>query len=75
MPRAEFEKGIGRKVDFVLPFDAKTVASATNFGQPVAAGKGNVARGLGDIVNRLCGSAAGTNVGKANLLSKLLSKN
>ena len=40
MPTAEFEKGIGRKVDFVLPFDAKTVAAATNFGQPVAAGKG-----------------------------------
>ena len=43
MPRAEFEKGVGRKLDLVLPFDAKTVAAATNFGQPVAAGKGAVA--------------------------------
>lgn len=75
MPKAEFEKGIGRKVDFVLPFDAKTVASATNFGQPVAAGKGPVAKGLGDIVTRLCGSAAGSSVTQANLLSKLLGKN
>ena len=40
--RAEFEKGVGRKLDLVLPFDAKTVAAATNFGQPVAAGKGAV---------------------------------
>lgn len=75
MPKAEFEKGIGRKVDFILPFDAKTVASATNFGQPVAAGKGQVAKGLGDIVTRLCGNAAGTNVAQSNLLNKLLGKN
>ena len=46
MPRAEFEKGVGRKLDLVLPFDAKTVAAATNFGQPVAASKGPVANGL-----------------------------
>lgn len=74
MPKAEFEKGIGRKVDFVLPFDAKTVASATNFGQPVAAGKGLVARGLGDIADRLCGGAAGLDASRASMLRRLLSK-
>ncbi|MDH3660096.1 MAG: AAA family ATPase [Alphaproteobacteria bacterium] len=74
MPKAEFEKGIGRKVDFVLPFDAKTVAAATNFGQPVAAGKGPVAKGLGEIADRLCGPAAGAELPRGGMLQKLLSK-
>jgi pilus assembly protein CpaE len=60
MPRAEFEKGIGRKVDWVLPFDPRTVAAATNFGQPVASTKGPVAQGLREIADRLCGPTAGT---------------
>lgn len=74
MPRSEFEKGIGRKIDFILPFDAKTVATATNFGQPVAAGKGPVAKGITDITDRLCGPAAGAELGRAGLWQKILSK-
>ncbi|MGI9421462.1 MAG: AAA family ATPase [Geminicoccaceae bacterium] len=74
MPRAEFEKGIGRKVDFILPFDAKTVAAATNFGQPVASSKGPVAKGLGDIADRLCGPAAGAELPRGGIFSKLISK-
>ncbi len=74
MPRAEFEKGIGRKIDFTLPFDAKTVAAATNFGQPVAAGKGPVAKGLGEIADRLCGPAAGSEQAGAGVLRKLFGK-
>lgn len=75
MPRSEFEKGIGRKLDFVLPFDAKTVATATNFGQPVAAGKGLVAKGLSDIADRLCGPAAGANLGRAGIWKRIFNKN
>ena len=74
MPRAEFEKGVGRKLDLLLPFDAKTVAAATNFGQPVAAAKGAVANGLRAITDRLCGSppaSAGTGAG---IWQKLLHK-
>ena len=74
MPKSEFEKGVGRKVDFVLPFDAKTVAAATNFGQPVAAGKSPVAKGLGEIADRLCGPAAGAELTGGGMLQKLLSK-
>ena len=74
MPKAEFEKGIGRKIDFTLPFDPKTVAAATNFGQPVAASKGPVAKGLGEIVDRLCGPAAGVEQLSSGLLSRLLKK-
>ena len=75
MPRAEFEKGIGRKVEFLLPFDPRTVAAATNFGQPVAAGKGPVARGLRDIAERIGGPAAGTAaVGRSRMWKRLLMK-
>lgn len=74
MPRSEFEKGIGRKIDFTLPFDAKTVATATNFGQPVAAGKGLVAKGIYDIADRLCGPAAGAGLARTGLWQKILSK-
>jgi pilus assembly protein CpaE len=73
MPRAEFEKGVGRKLDLVLPFDAKTVAAATNFGQPVAAGKGTVANGLREITERLCGAPAATE-GRTGIWQKLLRK-
>lgn len=41
VPKAEFEKNIGRKIEFEIPFDAKAVASATNAGKAVSA----VARG------------------------------
>jgi pilus assembly protein CpaE len=73
MPRAEFEKGVGRKLDLVLPFDARTVAAATNFGQAVAATKGPVASGLRQIAERLCGPQAGDG-SRAGLWQKLLKK-
>jgi pilus assembly protein CpaE len=74
MPRAEFEKGVGRKLDLVLPFDAKTVATATNFGQPVASAKGPVSSGLRQIAERLCGPQAGSAPGRAGMWQKLLKK-
>jgi pilus assembly protein CpaE len=74
MPRQEFEKGINRKVDFTLPFDAKTVATATNFGQPVAASRGPVANGLRDISERLCGPLPGDAPRRSNVWQKLLKK-
>jgi len=73
MPRAEFEKGVGRKIDMVLPFDAKTVAAATNFGQPVAASRGPVSTGLREVAERLCGPAAGS-TGRSGIWQKLLKK-
>jgi pilus assembly protein CpaE len=74
MPRAELEKGIGRKLDVVVPFDPRTVAAATNFGQPVAAGKGPVAKVLREIADRLCGPAAGAEVQQAGGWKKLLGR-
>jgi pilus assembly protein CpaE len=74
MPRAEFEKGVGRKLDLVLPFDARTVAAATNFGQAVAATKGPVASGLRQMTERLCGPQTSDGVSRAGLWQKLLKK-
>jgi pilus assembly protein CpaE len=74
MPRAEFEKGVSRKLDLLLPFDARTVAAATNFGQPVASAKGAVAAGLREITARLCGPAAGTAATRSGVWQKLLKK-
>jgi len=74
MPRAEFEKGVSRKLELLLPFDAKTVAAATNFGQPVAAAKGPVAAGLREITARLCGPAAGASGARSGVWQKLLKK-
>jgi pilus assembly protein CpaE len=73
MPRAEFEKGVSRKLDLLLPFDAKTVAAATNFGQPVASAKGPVSAGLREITGRLCGPPAGA-AGSRSVWQKLLKK-
>jgi hypothetical protein len=58
----------------VLPFDAKTVAAATNFGQPVAAAKGAVANGLRAITDRLCGSPPASSGTGAGIWQKLLHK-
>lgn len=74
MPRAEFEKGVGRKLDLMLPFDAKTVAAATNFGQPVASGKGPVAAGLRELTERLCGPQVGAARARSGVWQKLLNK-
>ena len=74
MPRQEFEKGINRKVDFSLPFDSRTVATATNFGQPVAATRGPVATGLKDIADRLCGPTPGSAPQRSKVWQKLLKK-
>jgi pilus assembly protein CpaE len=35
--RADFEKSIGRKVDYELPFEAKSVAAGANAGKPLSA--------------------------------------
>jgi len=74
MPRAEFEKGIGRKIDFVMPFDAKSVAAATNFGQPVASLRGPVSGSLKEIAERLCGPAAGSGPQRSGIWLNLLKK-
>jgi pilus assembly protein CpaE len=38
--RGEFEKALNRKIDFIIPEDAKAVTAAANTGKPLAAGAG-----------------------------------
>jgi pilus assembly protein CpaE len=56
--RKEFEAAIGRAVDFVIPFDAKSVAAATNVGRPVVEGRGKVATAIELITERVAGNPA-----------------
>jgi pilus assembly protein CpaE len=58
--RAAFEKGIGRKVDYVLPYDAKAAVAMAQHGKPlpVAARSGKAAAELRRIAVVLSGHEA-----------------
>ncbi len=56
IPRAEFERGVGRPIDVLLPFDARHVFNQVNAGRPVAGGAGPLAAKLVEIADRLCGA-------------------
>ena len=55
LPRAEFEKSLGRKIDILLPFDAKAAASAANSGKalPAVAPDSAAAKAVADLVAML----------------------
>jgi pilus assembly protein CpaE len=53
--RGEFETGVGRPIDVLIPFDPRSVAKASNAGQPVAARGGKVADMVQEIADRLSG--------------------
>jgi pilus assembly protein CpaE len=54
--KAEYEKGIGRPIDVLVPFDGNTVAAAMNVGRPVVGAKTSVAKALDAVAERLCGA-------------------
>jgi pilus assembly protein CpaE len=56
--RKEFEAAVGRAVDFLIPFDAKSVAAATNVGRPVVEGRGRVAEAIQLVTERVAGNPA-----------------
>jgi pilus assembly protein CpaE len=56
--RKEFEAAIGRAVDFLVPFDPRSVAGATNVGKPVAEGRSKVAAAIQLITERVAGNPA-----------------
>ncbi len=53
--RQEFEKGVGRHIDAVIPFDARKVAAAGNVGEPVVASCSPAAQALRALAERICG--------------------
>jgi pilus assembly protein CpaE len=56
--RKEFEAAVGRGLDFLIPFDAKSVAAATNVGRPVAEGSSKVAVAIQQITEKVAGTAS-----------------
>ncbi|MCB9942475.1 MAG: pilus assembly protein CpaE [Geminicoccaceae bacterium] len=71
IPISEFEKGVGRKADIIIPFDPKNVASATNVGQPVVARHSLVGPGIDQLSEVLCG---GGSKRKRGLIGRLMGK-
>jgi pilus assembly protein CpaE len=62
--RKEFEAAIGRPIDFVVPFDARSVAGATNVGKPVVEARGKVADAIQQVTDRIAGNPASSSNGK-----------
>jgi pilus assembly protein CpaE len=60
VPRAEFERALGHKLDFLVPDDPKAAATAGNSGKPIVAVAPNskVAAPLKTIVAGFCETAA-----------------
>ncbi len=56
--KGEFEKAVGKGLDALLPYDAKSAGAATNAGQPLplAAPRSAIARELEQLVAKLAGS-------------------
>lgn len=52
LPKAEFEKSLGRKVDVTIPFDARTAAAANNDGKamPAVAPEGGIGKAIAELV-------------------------
>lgn len=73
IPKAEFERGVGRPIDLVLPFDAKHVFPLVNAGRPVASGNGPVAAALCRLADQLCGAKPPARSGWLAKLSALWS--
>jgi pilus assembly protein CpaE len=65
---AEFEKAVGRKIDLVIPFDAKSVTAAMNIGKPVASTSKSVAASVDRLIDTLSGVA---NASRSGLLQRL----
>jgi pilus assembly protein CpaE len=59
VPRAEFERALGHKLDFLVPDDPKAAATAANGGKPIAAvaPSSKVLGPLRTIVSRYCENA------------------
>ncbi|MEN3952831.1 cellulose synthase operon protein YhjQ/BcsQ [Iodidimonas sp. SYSU 1G8] len=60
IPVAEFEKGIGRKIDFKIGFEPNAVLQAANLGQPLIETRSATARSIEQVAERLAGPAPKT---------------
>lgn len=67
--RSEFERGIGRQIDHLIPFDPALVAAAVNTGRLDYADKGQIASALAAVAASVTGRSTGDSGG---LLRRLL---
>ena len=51
-------RSVEELLDFVVPFDARSVAAATNVGRPVADSRGKVASAILQITEKVAGNVA-----------------
>lgn len=76
VPQGEFERGIGRKLDAVLPNDAKAAAAAAEQGKPLlaASAQAALAAELRRLIARVMGGEAVEAPGRESWLKKILGK-
>ncbi len=56
----EFQAALGRRCDFMIPWDPQTVAGAMNAGKPAADGRGKIAASIQHIAEHVAGNAPAT---------------
>jgi pilus assembly protein CpaE len=77
VPQAEFERGIGRSIDFLVPADVKAAAAAAEQGSPLlaVAKPGPMVVELRRLVSRVAGGAAPPDpAAPSSLLKRLLGR-
>lgn len=77
VPQAEFERGLGRKLDAILPHDAKAATAAAEQGNPLlaTAGQGPLAAELRRLSARILGGETTVEpAGRESWLKKILGK-
>jgi pilus assembly protein CpaE len=72
IPVAEFEKGVGRKIDLKIGFETNAVLQAANLGQPLVETRCAMSRSIESLAERLAGPTPKTSAPrKKSLLSRL----
>lgn len=76
VPQAEFERGLGRKLDLVLPFDAKAAeaAAAQARALPAVAGQSALGAGLRALTRRVAGVDEAPAAGRAAWFKRVLGR-
>ncbi|MEN3976062.1 AAA family ATPase [Emcibacter sp. SYSU 3D8] len=73
IPIAEFEKGLGRKVDYRINFEPNALLNAANLGRPLIESGGPAARVIEQLAERLAGPGPKTQQ-PAPLMKSLLAR-
>ena len=72
IPLAEFEKGVGQKIDYQIAFEPNAVMRAANLGQPLSEARCEAAKVLEKLAEQIAGTSPATHQKKKSLLKTLL---